>query len=437
MALLAPAEPRSRSTVRLLPTWWPIAAITIGFPIWWAIGLSAAAWPLVSAAILLPRMIASPNSVKLPRGFGWWMLFMGWVVLSTTQLTEINRIFSFGYRFSVYFAATIVFVYIYNETEERLPTRRVVSLLAGFWAAVAIAGNLGSLFPRLSFPSLVQIAAPAVANANPLITALVTPEFAQVSTLFSLEIGRPHPFFPFTNGWGSTWGILFPVVMCWFSLRTTTLRSKIIMGSILVASLYSVILSLNRGLWISIAVALTYAAIRFAAQRKIFPIVVGVIAVVALGIAISFTSLGDLAASRSETGHSNEGRSSLYRQSIEIGIERPVLGWGSPQPNAEGKPGDPSVGTHGHLWLVLVSQGIVGLALYCAWWGSLILRTFHRSAVADIWLHAVLIVVTVQMFFYEHTPIQLPLVMMVAALLVRRSRFENDELVARDTLATA
>ena len=126
MALLIPAEPRSRSNLRLLPTWWPLAAITVGFPIWWALGLSAAAWPLVSTAVMLPRLISSRRQLKLPVGFGWWMLFMVWVVLSATQINELSRIFSFGYRFSVYIAATIVFIYLYNETEERMPTKRVI-----------------------------------------------------------------------------------------------------------------------------------------------------------------------------------------------------------------------------------------------------------------------------------------------------------------------
>ena len=427
MALLIPAEPRSRSNVRLLPPWWPLAAMTAGYPLWWALGLSAAVWPMMSALVLLPRLISSRRQLKVPSGFGWWMLFIVWVVLSTTQISALSRLFSFGYRFSVYFAATLVFLYIYNESEERLPTNRVIGLLTGLWVSVAIGGHLGAVFPRLAFPSLVELVAPRSLTSNALINALVHPEFAQVSRLFGREIGRPHALFPFTNGWGSAWGILFPVVMAWFSLRRPSLGAKLMVAGVLAISLYSVVLSLNRGLWISIVAALVYTTARFAGQRKILPIVMAVVAVALLATVLSLTSLGELVDSRSESGHSDEGRTSLYTQSLEISIERPILGWGTPQPRNDGKIGGPSVGTHGHVWLVLVSQGWVGLGLYFAWWSTLVLRTVRRAAVSDIWLHAVLIVTCVQMFFYEHTPIQLPLAMTVAAVLLRKARLEGED----------
>ena len=364
MALLIPAEPRSRSNVRLLPTWWPLAAITVGFPVWWALGLSAAAWPLVTTGVMLPRLISSRRQLKLPVGFGWWMLFMGWVLLSATQIDELSRIFSFGYRFSVYIAATVVFLYLYNETEERMPTNRVIGLLTGLWVAVAVGGHIGATFPRLQFTSLVELVVPRSLLSNQLIGALVHPEFAQVSRLLGREIGRPHPFFPFTNGWGSTWGILFPVVMAWFGLRQPSFRSKLAVAGVLALSLYSVVLSLNRGLWISIVAALAYTTARFVGQRKILPIVLAVVGTGLLIVVLSVTSLGSLIDSRSDNGHSDDARSSLYSQSIEKGIERPILGFGTPQPRNDGKVDGPRVGTHGHVWLVMVSQGLVGLGLY-------------------------------------------------------------------------
>ena len=64
---------------------------------------------------------------------------------------------------------------------------------------------------------------------------------------------------------------------------------------------------------------------------------------------------------------------------------------------------------------------------YFAWWGTLLLRTFRHAAASDVWLHAAIVVTGLQMFFYEHTPIQLPLAMVVAAILLRRSRFEAED----------
>ena len=133
------------SSSTLLPTWWPMAALTIAFPFWWILGISAITYPIV-ALLLVPSLLSSER-VRIPRYFGIWTLFMFLVVLSATQIGAFGRLFAFGYRFSVYFAATVLFLWVYQQSEQRLSTHRVMSFLVTLWCAIAIGGLVGALFP--------------------------------------------------------------------------------------------------------------------------------------------------------------------------------------------------------------------------------------------------------------------------------------------------
>ena len=52
------------------------------------------------------------------------------------------------WRAASYFSATVTFVYVYNTPRERLPSARVVSLLAGFWIVTVAGGWLGVILPQ-------------------------------------------------------------------------------------------------------------------------------------------------------------------------------------------------------------------------------------------------------------------------------------------------
>jgi len=415
-----PAEvlvPQETSTA-LLPPWWPLALVTVGFPIWWILGLSVVAWPIVAIFVIGPKLVMRSEPIRVPSGFGWWMAFMFWVVLSVTQLDGSSDVVAFGYRFSIYVTATLMFLYVYNESEARLPTERVLSLLTGLAIAATAGGLIGVLAPRLNFPSVLEIVLPDRIARNEQIQTLSHVQFAQVQRLYGRVIGRPHALFSFTNEWGSAVGILVPIAVASLLVKTTSTSRRILVSVLFLLSVFSVVVSLNRGLWISLAVAFGYSTFRFVLKRQVLPIVLATAIVGLLGAALYWTPLGDLAGERVASGHSDEGRSSLYQQAIALANERPVLGWGTPQPRTD-QPDGPKVGTHGHLWLVAVSQGWVGLALYLAWWSRMLWTGFRQATAVGIWIHAAVVVFAVQLAFYEHTPIQLPIVMVLAAVLAR------------------
>ena len=55
-----------------------------GFPIWWALGLSAVICILFAVPMLV--WLLARGRVRVPKGFGLWLAFLFWMLLSATQL---------------------------------------------------------------------------------------------------------------------------------------------------------------------------------------------------------------------------------------------------------------------------------------------------------------------------------------------------------------
>ena len=66
---------------RWLPPEWPLVFMLAGYPVWWFLGAGALIWPLFSLP-MLGRLVMRRRTVRVPRGFGWWLLFLVWMLLS-------------------------------------------------------------------------------------------------------------------------------------------------------------------------------------------------------------------------------------------------------------------------------------------------------------------------------------------------------------------
>src|SRR5215210_7659332 len=105
---------------RSLPFGWQVSLLFLGVPLWWALGVTAFIWPV----LVFPLFIALTmrHRLEFPKGFGLWILFLGWVMLSMTQLHEGDRWAAALYRASIYVSATVLFLYIFTSSEKILPT---------------------------------------------------------------------------------------------------------------------------------------------------------------------------------------------------------------------------------------------------------------------------------------------------------------------------
>ena len=394
---------------------WPLYVLFLGYPLWWALGLNAFLWTIVGAVTL--GVLALRKGLRAPRGFWIWGLFLAWVLLSSTQLDSQERWMAFGYRASAYLSATILFLYIFNTSKDRLPTGRILTILGVFWMMVVIGGYLGMMFPGVGWHSPMERFLPDRLLDNELVRQLFRPGFADASEFLGFYQPRPAAPFTWANEWGANLAILTPIVIATWATK----RSRVWNGLtklLLIAAVVPMIGSLNRGLWLSLGVGIVYGAVRLAFGGSVRALASTLALVAVASALIYFTPLGSVGAQRIATPHSNDTRSALYEEATERALERPLTGWGGPRASLK-NPNLPSVGTHGQLWLVLVSQGLPGAALFVGWYVFVLMRSRRGVPGYGIWLHVVLVVACIQLPFYEHLPVHIQTTMVVSAVILR------------------
>ncbi len=425
--------PRAAHQSRRLRYGWPLDLLFFGFPVWWVLGLQSFAWQIM-AVPLAAHLVVDRRRLKVPRGTGIWFLFLGWVAFSAVSLAEPTQLAAFGYRLSLYVAATVVFVFVYNAPRDLLPLRRVWSLCAALWLTTVAGGWLGVLIPSGGFTSAVELVFPGPIGAEPFLYDLVHPSFAQVHDFLGYPLGRPKAPFVYTNHWGSAYALLTAVmILGWNQINGR--RYQMGPPLLLVASLVPAIVSLNRGLFLGLGVALVYASTRPGRLGRRGRRALAAMAV-PLAVVLLFTPLGNIAADRQENQHSNTGRLRLYNEAVELTAKSPLVGYGAPQEQL-GTRIVPAVGTQGQFWLVMVSQGMVGLVLYVAFLISL-LRSTRRLPESVAVAHLLLAIVLVQMFVYELTAAPHHILFLVVGVALREAqRPQGDGSEAHPLLAVA
>lgn len=408
----AASVPRGKMGV---PAGWPIYAMFIGFPLWWVLGLGGLIWPLLAAPMLFSLLLR--ERIRIPRGFGIWLLFVGWMMVSAIRLDDLGRMIGFAYRASLYASATIVCVYVFNCSRQALPVRRVVWCLVGFWIFVIIGGFLGLLFPLVHFSTLMERLVPAELLSNELVYDLVHPGLAEIQRIGGQVITRPKAPFLYTNEWGANFGLLVPfVVLCWFSTRGAI---RFALSFLLAVSLVPVILSLNRGLWGSVTVGLLYGALRLAGKGNVRAFVGITVLILSLATVVLLTPLDQVVSLRIDNPHSNRARFSLYDEAISGVKESPLVGFGGPRPAA----GEylPSVGTQGQLWMVLFSHGVPGTLLFLGFFSHFLWITRRAESGIRLWSHITIFMALLQMPVYGQVPVPLHIMMIAVALALRET----------------
>ncbi|MBO0773671.1 MAG: O-antigen ligase family protein [Actinobacteria bacterium] len=433
---------------------WPIVALLAGYPLWWALGIADYMFALLAIPMAV-RMIswrAHGRRIKVPPGFGFWLLFLLWVAAGVTALTLTapgtvpgvlsHKVISFCNRGLSYAGVSVLLLYAGNLTERELARRRLAWLL-GLLAVYATAGGLAALFaPRFGFSSPALLLMPHSLQANVQVQASMHPALAQIQNVLGAPGGRPKAPFDYTNTWGNCLAILLPwLIAGWWSHGTR--RHRRIAVLVLLLCLVPAIYSLNRGLWIGLGVALCYAAVRFAARGRMALLGLLCGCVVALAVLIVATPLRQVITTRLANGQSNSIRSSLTVSAVRAAEASPVLGFGdtraqagSPQSIAVGPTagcgncGQIPVGSNGQLWLLLICNGFVGAAFYLAFFASGSWRYRHDSTPVGIAGGLVLLLSFVFMLAYDAVGAPLAITMLSYALLWRNDTAEQPRTVS-------
>lgn len=394
----------------------PVVLAFVGYPVLWVFGLGLFAWPL-AGGLAATSLMTRRRDTLFPPFFVVWIAFILWMLLSGVMLNDAERAVAFLYRAVMYLSATTMFLYVYNATEEELPNRRIVGSIAVLWAVTVLGGIIGAVNPTLEFASLAERVLPQSLLDIELLRANVHLDFGDQSTVLGAPVGRPSAPYTWTNAWGANLALTFPMA---FAARRLFRRPVIRVGIALLAivSLVPIITSLNRGMWISLILGVVVVTLRYAAQGRTRSLVtIMVIGTLAVG-AIAATDLSTIVTERAETGHSDEGRLSLYRDSFDLTTESPLLGWATPQPR-ENRPDAPSIGTHGQFWLLMVSNGFPGVIFYVAFIVTLLFVVRRWRSDLGVLCQAILVMTSMQMFVYEQLPSELIIVMTVGGMALR------------------
>jgi polysaccharide biosynthesis protein PslJ len=416
---------RSWGGGRLAPVGWPLFALLIGLPLWWFLGVTAFIGPLLALPLVLS--LAGSREVLAPSGFGWWVLFLMWTIVTATQLEGARDVAAFSYRLLGYLAATAVFLYLINVPSTLLSTRTVVRAMACFWVVVVAGGMLGVFLPAFSFTTVTEALLPGALLQDPFVQDMVRASTSSAKAFAAYPIFRPKAPLPYTNMWASVYALTLPFAFAALTMARLRRRSWMWLGLIAV-SMVPLIFSLSRGAWLSIAATAVYALFRLLGQGKM-RVLVGAVAILLLvGGLVLLTPLGDIILVRWGAGYSNEGRLNIYMESLHLARVSPLFGFGAPV----SVPGLPSAGTHGQIWTVLVSHGIPGTVLFLGglFWmavrsGRALWSGGARRPTVRFWTHLVIVVALVQLPFYALLPWGLLIVMVAAGLSWREALRES------------
>jgi len=410
-----PARPlgASRST---LPRW-PFTAMLAFFPLWWVLGFAEMAWiPLAGCmAVLMIRR----GGIQVPRGFSIWLLFIVLMCASVIGIDTSGRLIGFVYRALLYIAITVVFIYVYNA-RETLTLRYMLGVFTLFWLWAVLGGFAGIVAPEFSFRTPLSYVLPQGLQANELIGEMVVRRLTQYNPDSWLALDpRPSAPFLYTNGWGNVYSITLPMVVAYLTVIPRGRRFWLLILAIPL-SLIPAFLTLNRGMFIGLAVAAAYLFVRFVLAGRLRAVallsVIGIIA----GIAAVALDVGSKLTDRVETSSSTEDRANLYEETFVRTLHSPLFGYGAPRPSFTD--GAPSAGTQGHLWMVMFSHGFPALICFMAALAWMFVATIRGRSTAMLILNTVQLVILVEVFFYGVLPNGLILTFPAAALAIRELR---------------
>jgi hypothetical protein len=431
---VAPAGPR------FLKPGWPLVVLYAGFPLWWALGMAQLIFLVMAVAMAV--ILRKKGALRVPRGFGLWLLFLIWMLAGAFVLHAqapgtvpgnggFGRIINFSVMTCWYAAITVVLLYVTNTARE-LPTLRIVRLLGWMFVVTAGFGVLAVLAPRLEFTSLVELLLPHNLSKAYFIHTLVHPSLASNQDFLGYVQPRPTAPFPYSNDWGNNIALYLPFfVLACFGKEAGWRKwpGALMLG----ASIFPIVFSLNRGLWIALALAATYSAVRLAIHGRTRALYALVAALVIGGILFVSSPLYDTLVLRINTPQSNDRRAGTAETVGSVTLHgSPFVGYGTTR-TMEGSFSSlaggetskchqcaaPPLGTQGFMWRLVLTTGFVGTGLCLSFFGLQFLRRARGPSPIDVVTCTVLLQAVLCFLFYDSLGSALFTAMIAVGLMAR------------------
>lgn len=446
LSLGLPVRPSAPARPRFLKPGWPLAVLFVGFPLWWALGLAQLIFFAMAAAMAV--ILHRQRTMRVPHGFALWLLFLAWMLAGaflfranapdTVPGGGLGRLAGFGVWAGWYLAVTIAMLYVAN-TARQVSTLRIVRLLGWMFVVTTAFGLLAVIAPTFEFKSPMELVLPQQLVSTNFVRTLVHPSLSSSSDFLGYVQPRPTAPFPYSNAWGNNLALYLPFfVLGWFG-RDAGWRRKV--GPfILLAAIIPITFSLNRGLWIALALAAVYAAFRLAVNGRGRALQILVASVLVGGIVFVSSPLYDTLVLRVETPHSNDRRAGTVETVASVTAQgSPVVGYGTTRTMqgsfsslAGGATSEcrqcapPPLGTQGFLWRLVLTTGFVGTALCLSFFALQFLRRARGPAPLDITTCTVLLVAVLCFFVYDSLGSALFTAMIAIGLMARSDQAEAE-----------
>lgn len=385
----------------------------VGLTVAWPLGLVYFGWPLLGIVAILACAVRRYRLV--PRVLVPWVALVLLNMFSFAQVeTTTSRFVAYGYRLALLLSATACAVYVYNAGL-RLMAERFFGILSGFLVVTTATGLLGMVLENFTQPGFLLRVVPGLPAEAKYIVDVTTMQLATVQNILGEADARPKGIFAYTNDWAANFALLAVMVLAYQLHRR---RPSLGWLAVVAVGVLPLVYSLSRGAWISLLAGFGVVAVR---RLKGGGFGAAAFVAVALLLGYGLVSTGPLKTtieSRLEHPHSDEGRSGRISEAWERVQDRPLTGYGTPLPSYERL--GPGVGTHGHFWLVLFSQGFPGAIAFALVFAALA-RLGIRDGAPNQVLLAALVALLVQAFVYEYGPLQLHVLLIAAALAARTS----------------
>ena len=393
---------------------WPLWCVVGGYPIAWILGLRLVVWPIVAFLLLVWVLRHCSTNLVVPRGVVVWAAFIGWTLISALTVNSVNRLMAWGYRESLYLTGLVVLLFCVNATPREVPTWRFARAFSQLFTWTVLLGTLGLIIPNVNLTTPMELVLPSSLAHIDFIASQVQANMGVTAT--AINAVRPAAPYGYTNEWGAALGILWPLAM-YSTYHVRTRMARLWVRGMLAFSIVPVIISVNRGLWISLIVAVAVVTIRAGIARHVKMTITAVVVAATSAVVILLTPLSEVITNR--LVHQNLGtRETLASSAVELTRQSPLFGYGAPQTLSVANSNDVSVGTHGQIYTLLVSHGVPGAAFYIAFFLAALFVTRRVSGPA-VWAWAAVVVCLVQVPFYNSIPVPLVLAMMAITCCLR------------------
>jgi hypothetical protein len=365
-----------------------------------ALGVHGLSWMLPGAVFGL--RILSHRGTRFPLSSLPLAVLVCWIPLSISVLPP-SGLPLFTYRWLLWVGCLAVFVWLVNVDERVVPSHRIVDWLAALWITLVAFGYLATVLPDLATRSPLGLVLGPLGDVE-FVARLTEWRFAETQEFLGYPVPRPAAPFGSSNAWGSAMGILTPYFLTSWVVGVPAARRRkgLLIGLVAV---YPIVVSVNRGLWLSLIVGAVYFAARRALHGRFTALALLMAGVLAVAALLVVTPAGGLVTDRlDKSERSNSARSSLYERAWQGALDSPLVGHGAPVYATDLPEGTPPVGTHGLIWYLMFIHGFLALALFLVWLAIEVFRSGRLRTPLSWWVHLSLIATVVQMPYYGLMP---------------------------------